>query len=83
MTKTSIALTELAEKGANVDMLRDILEFATQRLMELDVEGRCDAPYGERGIPRIVSDQLREKISETLHDARRRGDRRACIHGFP
>ena len=51
MTKTSMALTELAEKGPDLDMLREMLEFATQRLIEFDVENRCGAPYGERGVP--------------------------------
>jgi hypothetical protein len=49
MTKTSIALTELAEKGANVDLVRDMLQFAAQRLMDMDVEEVCGAAYGERG----------------------------------
>jgi putative transposase len=66
MTKSSIALTELAEKGADVDLLRDILQFATQRLMELDVEGRCGAPYGERGVPRENSrNGYRDRLWET------------------
>ena len=43
MTKASIALTELAEKGADVDLVRDMLHFAAQRLMELDVEELCGA----------------------------------------
>ncbi len=55
MTKTSMALTELAEKGPDVDMLREMLEFATQQLMELDVANRCGAPYGERGVSRTNS----------------------------
>ena len=48
MTKASIALTELAEKGGDVDLVRELLHFATQRLMEADVEQRCGAAYGER-----------------------------------
>lgn len=52
MTKTSIALTELAEKGGDVDLVREMLRFMAQRLMEADVEGLCGAPYGERSIPR-------------------------------
>jgi len=52
MTKTSIALTELAEKGGDVDLVRDMLHFVAQRLMEADVEGLWGAPYGERAVPR-------------------------------
>ena len=48
MTKLSIALTELAEKGADVDVLREMLQFVTQRMMDLDVEGPLRRPYGER-----------------------------------
>ena len=66
MTKASMALTELAEKGADLDMLREMLEFATQRLMEFDVENRCGAPYGERGVPRTNSrNGYRDRTWET------------------
>lgn len=66
MTKTSMALTELAEKGPDLDMLREMLEFATQRLMEFDVENRCGAPYGERGVPRSNSrNGYRDRTWET------------------
>ena len=37
MTSATIALTELAEKGADVDVLRQMLQFATQCLMEMEV----------------------------------------------
>jgi putative transposase len=52
MAKTSIALTELAEKGPDIDLVRDMLHLAAQKLMEMDVEALCGAAYGERGIPR-------------------------------
>ncbi len=66
MTKTSIALSELAEKGADVDMLREMIGFMSQRLMEMDVEARCGASYGERGVPRENSrNGYRERLWET------------------
>jgi len=52
MTKASIALSELAEKGADTDILREMLQFVAQRLMDLDVAGRCGAGYGERSEER-------------------------------
>jgi putative transposase len=56
MTTTStIALTELAEKGADIDVLRQMVQFMAQRLMELDVEGRCGAGYDEKSTERINS----------------------------
>ncbi len=35
MTKTSIALTELVEKGADQDFLRDLVTHGVDRLMAL------------------------------------------------
>jgi putative transposase len=48
MTTATIALTELAEKGADIDVLRQMVQFMAQRLMELDVDGRCGAGYDEK-----------------------------------
>ena len=49
MTTPTMALTELAEKGADIDVLRQMVQFMAQRLMELDVEGRCGSQ--EAGSP--------------------------------
>ena len=47
MTTTStIALAELAEKGADVDVLRQMVQFMAQRLMEIDVEGLRSIEWG-------------------------------------
>jgi len=35
MTTATMALTELAEKGADIDVLRQMVQFMAQRLMEL------------------------------------------------
>ena len=48
MTNSTMALTELAQNGADIDMLRQMVQFMAQRLMELDVEGRCGAAYDEK-----------------------------------
>jgi len=52
MTNVSMALADLAEKGADTDVLREMVQFLAQRLMEADVEGRCGAGYGERDVDR-------------------------------
>jgi putative transposase len=52
MTKATMALADLAEKGADVDVLREMLQFVAERLMDADVEGRCRAGYGERDVDR-------------------------------
>jgi len=66
MTKTSMALTELAEKGADADLLREMIQFVAQRMMEMDVEGLCAAAYGERSAERMNSrNGYRERGWET------------------
>ena len=55
MTTATIALGELAEKGADIDVLRQMVQFMAQRLMELDVEGRCGAGYDEKSAERLNS----------------------------
>lgn len=47
-TKANIALGELAEKGADADLLREMIQYVAQRMMDLDVEGLCAAAYAER-----------------------------------
>src|SRR5881392_2703302 len=54
-TATTMALTELAEKGADIDVLRQMVQFMAQRLMELDVEARCGVGYDEKSSERINS----------------------------
>lgn len=66
MTNPSMALTELVEKGADVDVLREMLQFVAQRMMDLDVEGRCGAAYGERDNARENSrNGYRDRLWET------------------
>ena len=65
-TPSTIALSELAAKGADVDFIKQTLQFALQRLMEMDVEALCKAAYGERSEERANSrNGYRERILET------------------
>jgi putative transposase len=65
-SKSTIALAELAEKGADADLLRDMLQFVAQRLMDMDVESLCAAFYGERSPERLNSrNGYRERLWET------------------
>jgi transposase-like protein len=52
MTKVSMPLEELFEKGADVDFVREMTAFMAQRLMEADVESLCRASHGERSEER-------------------------------
>ena len=66
MTNATMALAELAEKGADIDVLRQMVQFMAQRLMELDVEGRCGAGYDEKTPERLNSrNGYRDRTWET------------------
>jgi putative transposase len=65
-TKTNIALAELAEKGADADLLKQMIQFVAQRMMEMDTESLCAAAYGERSPERLNSrNGYRERLWET------------------
>ena len=48
MTDERMALAELLEKGSDSDLLREMIGYVAQRLMELDVDGLVGAAHGER-----------------------------------
>jgi transposase-like protein len=54
MTDDKIALRELLEKGSDATFLREMIGFAAQRLMELDVQGLTGAGHGERSADRLT-----------------------------
>ena len=54
MTEDRIALRELLEKSSDADLLREMLGFAAERLMELEVQGLTGAGYGERAAERLT-----------------------------
>src|SRR5208283_959652 len=53
MTDEIMNLRALLEKSSDTDLLREMIGFAAQRLMELEVEGRTGAGHGERSNDRI------------------------------
>ncbi len=66
MTKPSMALAELAEKGADGDVVRELLGHVVQRLMDFEIEQRCGAEYGERTGDRANSrNGYRDRLWET------------------
>src|ERR1700741_451432 len=66
MTTATMAVAELAEKGADIDVLRQMVQFMAQRLMELDVEALCGAGYDEKNPERINSrNGYRERTWDT------------------
>jgi putative transposase len=66
MTDDKIALRELLEKGSDATFLREMIGFAAQRLMELEVGGLTGAALGERRPERQVQrNGYRERDWET------------------
>src|SRR3954451_16070425 len=53
MTDARMALLELIEKRADTDLVREMLAFAAERLMDLEVEARTGVPAGARSPERL------------------------------
>ena len=54
MTNDMMQLQGLLEKSADADVLREMIGFASARLMELEVAARTGAGYGEKNPERLV-----------------------------
>jgi transposase-like protein len=66
MTDDKIALRELLEKGSDAGFLREMIGFAAQRLMELEVGEVTGAGHGERSPERLVQrNGYRDRVWQT------------------
>ena len=66
MTDAKVALLELIEKSADADLVREMLGFAAERLMEAEVQVRAGAAHGVRDPARVVQrNGYRERAWET------------------
>ncbi len=66
MTDAMMDLCGLIEKSPDADILREMIGFACQRLMELEVGARTGTPYGEKSADRLVRrNGYRERVWET------------------
>jgi transposase-like protein len=53
MTDPTMALRALLEKSSDTDLLREMVGFTAQRLMELEAESLTGAAYGKRSEDRV------------------------------
>ena len=66
MTDDRMALIELVEKSADTDLVRAMLAFAAERLMEAEVQARTGAAHGARDPGRQVQHNgYRERAWDT------------------
>jgi putative transposase len=54
MTNEMMGLRALIEKAPDADLLRELIGFAAQRLMELEVGELTGAAYGEKSAERLA-----------------------------
>ncbi len=52
MTEDRMVLLELIEKRGDADLVRDLLAYAAERLMAVEVDGLCGAGHRERSLAR-------------------------------
>jgi putative transposase len=66
MTDEMMSLRRLLEKSSDADLLREMIGFTAQRLMELEIEGLTGAAHGERSPERTNQrNGYRDRLWET------------------
>ena len=79
MTDDRMAMIELIEKRADSDLVRELLAFAADRMIELEIEARIGAPAGVRSPDRLTQrNGNRDRAWENTGQPHRPGDPEAA-----
>jgi transposase-like protein len=78
MADDRMTLMELVEKSADEDLVRDMLAYAAERLMEVEVEAASGAPRGARTPSRTTRATM-----NTAKEAGVSGSGKAPVVRFP
>lgn len=54
MTDVMMSLRALVEKSPDTDVLREMIGFAAEKLMELEIGARTGAEWGEKSKDRLA-----------------------------
>ena len=76
MTEEIMTFRTPLEKSFDADLLREMIGFTAQRLMELEVEGLIGAAHGERSGSESTSGGRRAR----LHDLPQRSSAENLLH---
>jgi transposase-like protein len=77
MTDEMMSLRALIEKAPDAEFLREMIGFAAQRLMELEVGELTGAAYGEKSAERLAQrNGYRERCCVPVH----RDETRLCAY---
>jgi hypothetical protein len=68
MTDEMMNLRALVEKTPDAVLLREMIGFAAQRLMELEVEGLTGAGYGEKTPDRLIQRNVYRDRTREIRD---------------
>jgi len=66
MTEDTMDVQALLGKSADADFLREMIGFAAQRLMDLEVGGLTGAAYGEKSPERLAHVQGGDKAGQWI-----------------